>query len=342
MKQIPFLLSRLVLAGALCFSTGLQAAHPLRVIVETDMGNDIDDALALDVLYKAADAKQVQIIGISNHKKSDYASTYIGILNTWYGYPKIPIAKSPACVSNQEAKDYTEDVCNLKDEQGNPLYKRSRRPIEESISFYRRTLSQQPDHSVAIISLGFGTDLALLLKSQADKYSKLSGIELVRQKVKQLSMMAGSFGPHQRAEFNVVNDISSMQYVFNEWPTPIVVNPFEVGKAIIYPGTVISNDFTWTHHHPVVDGYTHYHQMPYNRPTWDVLSVVYLLHPEMFTISEKCTISIDDKGFMNLSVSETGKHQVLSVNEAQVQALKEYIIKQTTRKPLRAHPTNNL
>lgn len=331
----PFILTSLL--GIFIFQGTSAAKHPQRVIVETDMGNDIDDALALDLLYKAADTGKVEILGISNHKKSEYASTYIDILNTWYGYPAIPIAKSSACIGNNEAPDYTEAVCKMTDNNGKPLFHGTKKAsdIEESVSFYRRILSKQPNRSVVIISLGFATNLDLLLKSNPDKYSKLTGKELVARKVKFVSMMAGSFGTKARAEFNVVNDIPAMQNFFSEWPTKVVLNPFEIGKTIVYPAKSIEDDFKWTTHHPVVEGYTHYHKMPYNRPTWDILSVLYLLHPEMLTIEEKGFIHIDKNGFTIFEPSSSGKHYILSITPEQSQKAKDYIVKGISQPPMK-------
>ena len=73
-----------------------------------------------------------------------------------------------------------------------------------------------------------------------------------------------------------------MKKVFEQWPAPIVQNPFELGPRLRYPASVIESGFTWTDHHPVVDAYKDYRKMPYDRQTWDLLSVVYLLHPELF------------------------------------------------------------
>ena len=34
-----------------------------------------------------------------------------------------------------------------------------------------------------------------------------------------------------------------MRKLFAEWDTPIVQNPFELGKQVMYPGAAIENDF---------------------------------------------------------------------------------------------------
>lgn len=315
----------------------LSGAKPMRVIVETDMGNDIDDALAMDLVYKGVDDGLFRLLGVSNHKQSPTASEYIDILNTWYGYPKTPVAKASMPVANTELKDYTTVVCEMRAEDGMPLFKRTKTDAEimESVEFYRKTLSAQPDGSVVIISLGFGTNLARLLESPADKYSKLDGRALVARKVRLLSIMAGSFGPKIRAEFNVINDVAAMQTVFDLWPTEVVMSPFELGKMIRYPASVVTSRFGRTASHPVIDGYKRFLKMPYNRPCWDLTSVAYLVDPDMFTVSKPGTITVDDKGYTSFKEEPTGRHRVMSVNDAQAQQVLDYIVNTTTRTPKR-------
>ena len=122
------------------------------VIFETDMGNDIDDVLALDLLYKGTDAGHIRLIGVSLNKRSDTSFEFIDLMNTWYGYPEIPIAYTPEAVDNKD-RDYTTPVCELKNSTGNPLFRRSRKPgnWEEPVAMYRRLLAAEPDHSVVIV-----------------------------------------------------------------------------------------------------------------------------------------------------------------------------------------------
>ena len=162
----------LLLAGTGCGSrSAAPAPEPIRLIVETDMGNDIDDALAFDLIYKAMDDGRVDLLAIGNHKLSPTATDYIDILNTWYGYPDIPLAQSPTPVLNDHAPDYTAAVCAMTREDGSPAFARSKTPeqIEDPVTLYRRTLAAQPDCSVTVLSLGFATELAKLLWTEAGK-----------------------------------------------------------------------------------------------------------------------------------------------------------------------------
>ena len=144
MKKLMLMLTVAGLCGSWSAAArdGGNAATP--VIFETDMGNDVDDALALDLLYKGTDAGHIRLIGVSLNKRSPTSFEFIDLMNTWYGYPEIPIAYTPQAVDNKDA-DYTTPVCELKASDGKPLFKRSRKPgsWEEPVAMYRRMSSSE-------------------------------------------------------------------------------------------------------------------------------------------------------------------------------------------------------
>ncbi len=321
----------------LIFTVSLNAFSnkPVGVIIETDMGNDIDDALAMDLAYKAMDDGKIDILAVGVHKLGPASADYVDILNTWYGYGSIPVARSQTPVYNQQNYDYTIPVCAMRDTNGKAIWQRSKNggDFEDPVKLYRRVLASQPDTSVVFISLGFGTELAKLLQSGADSNSPLSGKELVKKKVKYLSIMAGSYGEKQRAEFNVVNDIPAMQMVFEQWPTPIVQNPFEIGPKVKFHGDSVNEQFKWTTAHPVIEGYKAFREMPYDRPTWDLLSVIYITNPELFEMSEPGKVVVDDKGYTNFTPGKGGNTVWLTASDSQLQKLDKYIMETVSRQP---------
>ncbi len=305
------------------------------VIFETDLGNDIDDALALDLLYKAMDDGKINLIAVSTHKESDYVAEFADIMNTWYGYPEVEVSHGGVCVVNDGAVDYAREVCLMADSLGEPMFERTRgrERISESVEMYRRLLSAQKDGSVVIVSVGFSTTLAALLQSGPDEYSPLDGRELVARKVRLTSVMAGSFGDKARAEYNIVNDLPAARYVFENWPSPVALAPFELGVMVQYPWRSIDNDFNWADAHPMRDAYKSYRPKPYDRASWDLMSVLYVVHPQMFTVSEKGRLSVDEQGYTHFEPGEDGRDVVLSADRAQADSIKSYFLRTLPRKP---------
>lgn len=311
------------------------SAKPVGVIIETDMGNDIDDALAMDLAYKAMDDGKINILAIGVHKMSPTAADYVDVLNTWYGYGSIPVARSNTPVYNQHQRDYTIPVCAMRDSKEKALWKRSKNggDFEDPVALYRKVLAEQPDTSVVFVSLGFGTEMAKLLQSGPDAVSPLSGKDLVKKKVKYLSIMAGSYGAKQRSEYNVRNDVPAMQVVFDQWPTPIVQNPFEIGPKVKFHGNSVNEQFSWTSAHPVIEGYKRYMKMPYDRPTWDLLSIIYITNPEFFCKSEPGKVEVNSEGYTFYTPDSNGNVVWLTCSDSQLQDLDRYIMETISRKP---------
>ncbi len=231
---------------------------PLSVIMETDIGNDIDDALAMDMLYKYIDAGKINLLAVNINKEGIYPD----------GKPAF-------------ARSLTGKYESLPD----------------AVQLYRKILSRQPDASVTIVSVGFSTNLVRLMDSQPDSLSPLPGMELISKKVRLLVTMAGDFTRPDAKEYNVITDIPAAKKLFSEWPTPLVTSPFDVGSAIRYPATSIENDFGWTTLHPVVEAYKAYLKMPYDRQTWDLTAVLYAVEgASWFTVSPAGKIEVTDEG----------------------------------------------
>ena len=330
MKKLVLLLTML------CFGFGMRAQR-MNVIFETDMGNDVDDALAIDMLYKYNKQKRINLMAVMLNKEGEFPPKYIDLLNTWYGQKRIPIGVSPRADKSLVAgTNYTQVVCEKLDEKGKPLYKRSIKDYSKLLSavkLYRKLLAKAEDASVTIVSVGFSTNLALLLDTKADEYSPLTGKELVAQKVKRLVTMAGHIENPKYAEYNVVNDVAACQRVFKEWPTPIYMSPFELGLQVRYPAHSIENDFTWTKHHPIVDSYKVYLKKIEDRPTWDLTAVLYAVDPQQFfNISPAGKIVVTDEGYTHYKQDAAGKHFYLFITPEQAKAILEYFVTMVTAK----------
>ncbi|MCS6952996.1 MAG: nucleoside hydrolase [Bryobacterales bacterium] len=293
---------------------------PIPVIFDTDMGNDVDDALALAMLHAFESRGEVRLLAVTVTKDNPWAAVYVDLVNHFYGRGHIPVG----LVRNGKTPEDS-PMIRVPAERRRPdgpfLYPRKirdGRQAPEATGLLRQVLAAQPEGSVVMIQVGFSTNLARLLESAPDAWSSFGGRELVARKVRLLSVMAGEFETGM-AEFNVKTDVPSAQKVFAEWPTPVVVSGFEVGKRILYPARSIEEDFRYTQHHPIVDAYRHYGNMPYDRPTWDLTSVLWAVRPERgyFRLSEPGWVRVDDQGRTSFEPASEGRHRHLLVDELQ-------------------------
>lgn len=327
MKRIALLLLlplSVLVSG--CAENGTSSSDALKVIFETDIGNDVDDALALDMLYKYVEWGQVDLLAVMINKDAPAPAEYMDIMNTWYGHTDIPVGIVRGG-SDDPWGQYAQKVVDLKNEDGTPMFARSRKSYDDlpdAHILYRQILAKQPDHSVVIASVGFSTNLARLLDTPADEYSPLCGRELVAKKVKLLSVMAGHMADSTYCEYNVIKDIPAAVKVFAAWPTPVAMSPFELGKEIKYPGESMVNDFTWAPQHPMVESYRAWGKgnLLYDRPTWDLTAVLYAVEGDAwFTMSEPGKVSITDKGASIFTPCQDGNVIYMMADQGQRDAI---------------------
>jgi inosine-uridine nucleoside N-ribohydrolase len=316
---------------------GAEDVPPVRLIFDTDVGNDIDDALALGVIHALQSRHECRLLAVTINKDEPSCAPFVDLVNTFYGRADIPIGvvrggKTP------EASRYTGPVVEAR-ENGQPRYPRdlaSGRDAPDAVHVLRETLAGQPDQSVVIVAVGFSTNLARLLDSPADEHVKQTGVDLVATKCRLLSMMAGQFaGNPRRPEYNVVTDLPSASAVFTRWPTPIVASGFEIGEAVLFPGRSIESDFGYVDHHPLCDAYRAYERMPYDRPTWDLTSVLYAVRPDRgyFGLSEPGVIEVDDKGVTSFRPRADGKHRYLTIDRQQIERTREALVLLASQPP---------
>jgi inosine-uridine nucleoside N-ribohydrolase len=314
--KIAILVFGLVIA---CFSA-VFAQMPAGIIFDTDMGNDVDDALALAMLHAFQDRHEVNLLAVTVTKDNKWAAPYVDIVNTFYGHPEIPIGtvrrgKTP------ESNPMIEVPCERRRPDGGFVYPHrilDGAQAPDAVSLLRQTLAKQIDGSVVIVQVGFSTNLARLLETKPDAASPDEGPALVRKKVRLLSVMAGNFADGQ-PEFNLAKDVPSAVKLFHDWPTPIVVSGFEIGAAMPFPAERVEHDFAYVQDHPVAEAYQSYMKMPYDRPTWDLTAVLYAVRPgeEYFSLSPPGTITVLSDGSSRFEPSPAGNHRYLVLKHEQ-------------------------
>ncbi len=315
-------------------------AKPIPIIFDTDMGNDIDDAQALAVIHALESRGECKLLAVTVTKDNPYAAAYVDLLNTFYGRGDIPIGTVRDGMTPKSGK-YIEQVATAKD-NGQPRYPHdltSGANAPEATGLLRKTLAAAEDGSVVVIQVGFSTNLARLLDSKPDEYSPLDGKSLIKKKARLLSIMAGVFEPQRLAkrdkEYNIYIDISTAKKVVEQWPTPIVMSGHEIGMAIRYPVASILNDYGYVKHHPVRAGYELFSKMPYNRPTFDLTSVLYAVRPNRgyFNLSQPCDLVVEDDGFVRVDKNPKGRCRYLIVDHDQIVRVKEVLAALSSQPP---------
>jgi inosine-uridine nucleoside N-ribohydrolase len=337
---------RLVPAVLLFFSSGGLATadetcpKPVEMVFDTDIGNDVDDAMALAVIHALASRGECNLLAVTVTKDNPYAGPCVDLINTFYGRPDIPIGTVRNGMAPQDYK-YVRQLATATDD-GQARYPhdlKTSAEAPEAVALLRKTLTARPDGSVVVVQVGFSTNLARLLDSRPDEFSPLDGKSLVKQKVKLLSIMAGAFTPELAAkrfcEYNVKIDVPNARKVIHEWPTPVVFSGWEIGHAIQYPAASVQQDYCYVKHHPIAHAYDLYRGKKNEQPTYDLTSVLYAVRPDRgyFDLSPPGRVTVEDDGFVRFQPEENGPHRFMIATAEQVARVREALVMLCSQPP---------
>ena len=222
-----------------CCISFAQKHKPVPIIFDTDIAPDYDDVGAMALLHAFADMGEAKILATVSCNAFETTVPAISVLNTYFNRPQIPTGITKNILPNKDCSQQWAQAIIAK----YPHALQHNDEAMDAVKLYRKILSSQPDKSVTVVSVGFFTNLAGLLNSTADEYSKLDGTALVVKKVKQLVSMAARIDKDGVSgyEFNVVIDAPASQKVFADWPTPVIISGFEIGEKILTGIPLINN-----------------------------------------------------------------------------------------------------
>lgn len=353
MKRLPSrCLTTLLIVSSCCLSlvspqplayAQQPTPKPVQLIFDTDIGNDCDDVMAIGVIHSLQSRGECNLLAITITKDNPLAAAFADVLNTFYGRGEIPIGVCDSGVTPETGKF---NVLAEATDEGQLRYPHdlvSGADAPSAVELLRKTLAAAEDHSVVIAQVGFSTNLANLLRSGPDQHSKLTGKELVQQKVRLLSAMAGAFTKipndkgelYDHREYNVVKDLPSAQYLAKHWPAPIVWSGFEIGLNLRYPHESIEQDFRYVEHHPVSEAYVLYNPPPHDRPTWDLTSVLHAVRPNRayFDVSPPGNVTMDENGLTTFTPDQSGRDRYLILRDDQKGRATEALVQLTSQPP---------
>lgn len=278
-------------------------------ILDTDVGCDCDDVIAIAYLIyaKRKFGFNFKAITHANGAGTTGLSAISSIFN-YYGEELPPLGEETGKFVN-DTDSYAYAMENKFGKYDGKFF-----PAKDLL---RKTLSECEDNSVIICAIGPFTNISNLLLSNGDEYSPLSGVDLVKKKVKKLVVMAGQF-KETWAEWNVKVDVPASQNMVGLCPVPMYFLPYEVGENMITGGPIMKacgedNPVALSlikMHFGDVDKYG-------GRHSWDPASAVYAIEgvKDFFVESTSGKVTVDDDGKTTFTPCENGLHKILSLKE---------------------------
>lgn len=200
----------------------LQTKPPVKIILDTDMSGDADDAGTLAMLHALANRGECELLAtiVNRADLTKASAAAVDAINTYYGRPNIPIGTDKVGpTALQRTSLYT---AGLRDGFPNDIGPDDKAP--DALDVYRRVLAAQPDGSVTVCSVGALSNLAKLWRREP---------ALVRAKIRRVVVMGGQFPFAAKPETNIATHPEAARLVATEWPTEIVWQGFKVGNPVI-------------------------------------------------------------------------------------------------------------
>lgn len=226
------------------------SAAPARLLFDTDMTTDCDDAGAMAVLHALADGGECEILATVTSVRDPLALATVDLINRYRGRPELPLGwvkgegvLMPSKFTAHLAADFPHNVT-------------SPETFPDAVKVYREILTNQPDQSVVLVTVGYLTNVNRFLQSPG-------GMELARKKVAKWVCMGGNFigdPPKDDLKLGNVNfqrDAISAHYAIHHWPGEIVFAGREV--CSVPSGLAIGSSLANTPaDNPVRQAYEHY------------------------------------------------------------------------------------
>ncbi|WP_439482484.1 nucleoside hydrolase [Cyclobacterium plantarum] len=280
----------------------LTFAQTEKVILDTDLDSDVDDVGALAMLHTLEDHERVEILGIIVTSDDLHAPLCADAINHYFERPEIPIGVEKG-IALREFSKYTRSISHSFPKRLNKYA-----DAEDATRLYRKLLAKEADSSVTIVTIGHLTNLKHLIQSAPDDISKLSGLELIRKKVKLWACMGGQFPVGKEANF-YRPDPESTQITAEQWPGRVIYSGWEIGNEIITGGDYLKKSLKSDS--PVYMGYELYNDFS-GRQSWDQSILLYLISPDSYwELSPKGMAIVHDDGSNGWKTDKNGQQQYL-------------------------------
>lgn len=270
------------------------------VILDTDITSSTDDVVTMVALYNLMDKGLIDLKAVMVNRLGEMNPKFADIMNTYYGHPDIPIGMVYHGAENPKVFIDYGKTAEPEKYEGEPTFARTLSneqiaQLPDAAKLYRKILSESPDSSVYILSIGFSANLAHLLESEGDEYSPLTGVELVARKVAAIHQQAGHFGKAQEPDYNFNQDKEHAFTYMEKCPAPMYFSPQESGDKFHYNDEDVISDLesVGKQDSPLYHCYTH-HEVDATQHMWDIVTLIQMMHPELFEFHGPSDMYVDD------------------------------------------------
>jgi inosine-uridine nucleoside N-ribohydrolase len=269
----------IILTSIILFFVSLSSAAPaekIPIILDTDIGTDIDDAFALALILQSPELDLLAVTTVAGDTQGR-ARLAAKMLHE-AGRSNVPVAAGEP--GPPQPIDQTRWADGF---AGPPLVK------EKAVDLMRRVIESRPGE-ITLVAIGELTNVAALLKSDP----------AIGKKIKRIALMGGAVNhgygqdPQPLAEWNIKSNPAAAQVVFASG-VPILMAPLDVTAMLQLDAAARHRIFTRLT--PLTNALTLlYHLWNQETPTlFDPMAVALLIDPSLCELKE-LAIEVDVKG----------------------------------------------
>jgi inosine-uridine nucleoside N-ribohydrolase len=295
------MIKKLIVVSLLVLATSLGgfALTPEKVILDTDIGSDIDDAFALALIIKSP---QLDLLGVTTVSGDTAARARIAAKMLWEAggkWRQVPV------VAGVPGTPQPIDQARWADGFVSPQILR-----ESAVDFLRREIHRYPGE-ITLIAIGELTNVAALLKADP----------LAARKIKRIALMGGSIargyepGSKPDPEWNIKSNPAAAQVVFSSG-IPIIMAPLDVTAMLKLDAAMRARIFG--QNTPLTDALAALYHLWHNEtPTlFDPMAVAMLLKSDLCE-TKQVAVEVDAQGFTRVVPGKPANVTVgLSTNPA--------------------------
>jgi len=259
-----------------------EKAIPEKVIIDTDIGDDIDDAFAVALALRSP---ELQILGITTtFGDTETRAKLLDRFLAEAGRPEIPVA---AGVPTPPKGTFTQRRYAENNRFAKPAH-------PDAVTFLLDQIRRNPGQ-VTLIAIGPLMNVGAAIDKDPATFRKLKRVVIMGGSIKRGYGDLG-FGPPQppQPEWNILNDIPSAQKLIAAG-VPLYVMPLDATQLKL---DEVKRAFLFSQGTPLTDALTLlYHQWGQETPTlFDPMTTTFLVNPNLCPV-QPMHIRVDEKGF---------------------------------------------
>lgn len=287
-----------------------------KIILDTDMGNDVDDVLALAVLHSLHQQGKIIFDSILVSKDAEKAPIFTELFGLKCDNP-VPVAKADRGVAIPFETYLHLTGIFLERAPKTKAQLSANYPLASEL--LKERLEAAEDNSIDLLTIGFLSNIGDFLNDEGNA-------ALFNRKVARVHMMAGNYEKPQ-PEFNVMMDIPAFKTALEKFDGPITFVGFELGR-VRYPESSIRRLYDDARHDMVWLSYMSYRDKPHHRQCWDPLTALVAsgCYEDDFDLSAPGEITVEGNGVTHHTVQEGGRHRFVTLDDPQEKALTEVMV----------------